>query len=154
MEFVCLLFLLLYYGFCNFYVNLILKIIIDALYFLSLGNLTYHIPTGIAEDRFSVDPHTGVVSLRAPLDRETRGLYIVPVYVTSPPRRTGSQQIDVTTVAVRVIDVNDHAPEFRPGTCYTVTIPENSDLAVIHTVVATDLDSGPNGEVTYSITGE
>jgi protocadherin-16/23 len=57
-------------------------------------------------------------------------------------------------VAVRVIDVNDHTPEFRPGTCYPVAVPENSDLAVIHTVVATDLDIGPNGEVTYSITGE
>jgi protocadherin-16/23 len=94
------------------------------------------------------------VSLRAPLDRETKDLYTVPVYVSSPPRRPGSQQFDVTTVVVRVIDVNDHAPEFRPGTCYTVTVPENSDLAVIHRLVATDLDSGPNGEVTYSITGE
>jgi protocadherin-16/23 len=79
---------------------------------------------------------------------------MVPVYVTSPSRRPGSPQFDITTVDVRVIDVNDHAPEFRPGTCYTVAVPENSDLAVIHTVVATDLDSGPNGEVTYSITGE
>jgi protocadherin-16/23 len=52
------------------------------------------------------------------------------------------------------MDVNDHAPEFGPGTCYPVAVPENSDLAVIHTVVATDLDIGPNGEVTYSITGE
>ncbi|XP_069675157.1 protein dachsous-like isoform X2 [Periplaneta americana] len=116
------------------------------------GNLTYHVPAGIADDRFSVEPHTGVVSVRALLDRETRDRYLVPVYVTSPPRRPGSPQFDVTTVAIRVTDVNDHAPEFRPGTCYTVAVPENSDLAVIHTVVATDLDSGPNGEVTYSIT--
>lgn len=101
-----------------------------------------------------MDPHTGVVTVRAPLDRETRDLYMVPVYVTSPSRRPGSSQVDVTTVAVRVMDVNDHAPEFGTGTCYPVAVPENSDLAVIHTVVATDLDSGPNGEVTYSITGE
>lgn len=79
---------------------------------------------------------------------------MVPVYVTSPSRRPGSSQVDVTTVAVRVMDVNDHAPEFGAGTCYPVAVPENSDLAVIHTVVATDLDTGPNGEVTYSITGE
>jgi protocadherin-16/23 len=121
---------------------------------LSPGNLTYYIPTGIADDRFSVDPHTGVVSVRASLDRETQDHYMVPVYVTSPPRRPGSPQFDVTTVAVTVVDVNDHAPEFRPGTCYNVAVPENSDLAVIHTVVATDQDSGPNGEVTYSISGE
>jgi protocadherin-16/23 len=52
------------------------------------------------------------------------------------------------------MDVNDHAPEFGLGTCYPVAVPENSDLAVIHTVVATDRDIGSNGEVTYSITGE
>ena len=111
-------------------------------------------PEGIGDDCFSVEPHTGVVSVRGPLDRETRDRYMLPIYVTSPPRRPGSSQFDVTVVAVRVTDVNDHAPEFKPGTCYTVAVPENSDLAVIHTLVATDLDSGPNGEVTYSITGK
>ena len=109
---------------------------------------------GIGDDRFSVEPQTGLVSIRSPLDRETKDRYMLPVYVSTPPRRPGSPQFDVTIVAVRVTDVNDHAPEFKPGTCYTVAVPENSDLAVIHTLVATDLDSGPNGEVTYSITGE
>ncbi|KAJ9587766.1 hypothetical protein L9F63_018792, partial [Diploptera punctata] len=112
----------------------------------------YYLPEGIGDDSFSVEAQSGVVSVRAPLDRESRDRYMIPVYVTTPPRRPGSPQFDVTIVAIRVTDVNDHAPEFKPGTCYTVAVPENSDLAVIHTLVATDLDSGPNGEVTYSIT--
>jgi protocadherin-16/23 len=150
-----------YVGIDTFYIKVVIFLTslsssygIDAVLFLRSGNLTYYIPNGIADDRFSVDPHTGVVSVRAPLDRETRDGYMVPVYVTSPPLRPGSPQTDVTTVAIKVIDVNDHAPEFKSGTSYAVTVPENSDFAVIHTVVASDLDTGPNGEVTYSITGE
>lgn len=63
-------------------------------------------------------------------------------------------QFDVATIVIRVTDVNDHAPEFRPGSCYPLAIPENSDLSIIHQVVATDLDEGPNGDITYSITGK
>jgi len=62
-------------------------------------------------------------------------------------------QFDVATLVVKVTDVNDHAPEFRPGSCYPLSIPENSDLSVVHTVVATDLDDGPNGDIIYTITG-
>lgn len=62
-------------------------------------------------------------------------------------------QFDVATILIRVTDINDHAPEFRPGSCYPLAIPENSEISVIHRVVATDLDEGPNGDITYSITG-
>lgn len=63
-------------------------------------------------------------------------------------------QFDVATIVIRITDVNDHAPEFRPGSCYPLAIPENGDLSIIHQVVATDLDEGPNGDITYSITGK
>lgn len=62
-------------------------------------------------------------------------------------------QFDVATLHVTVEDVNDHAPEFRPGSCYPIFIPENNEQSVIHTAVASDLDSGRNGKITYSITG-
>lgn len=113
------------------------------------GNLTYSIPEGIADGKFSVDPTTGSVVTSGSIDRETKSSYVVTVYV-----RDGSfpAQYDTTTVLISVVDVNDHAPEFGQS-CYPLYIPENSDLSVIHTVVATDADSGPNGEITYSITG-
>lgn len=63
-------------------------------------------------------------------------------------------QFDVATIVIRITDVNDHAPEFRSGSCYPLAIPENSDLSIIHRVVASDLDEGPNGDITYSITGK
>lgn len=63
-------------------------------------------------------------------------------------------QFDVAILHVTITDVNDHAPEFRPGSCYPLAVPENSDLAVIHTIVATDLDEGANGEIMYTIIGK
>lgn len=121
------------------------------------GNLSYHIPSGIADDLFTVDARTGVVSTRGALDRERTDEYTVPVYVTDSGGRHGSStdhssQFDVAMLTIQVTDVNDHAPEFRPGACYPLSVPENGDLAVIHRVVAMDLDSGLNGEITYTIT--
>lgn len=127
----------------------------------------------------------GIVTTRGQLDRETKAIYTIPVYVTdnSTPlvapaeasrsgrrggftnhihhgrsddtlrQRRNGDQFDVTTIVVRVTDVNDHAPEFRLGSCYPLAVPENSEDAVVHTVVATDLDDGPNGDITYTITG-
>lgn len=113
------------------------------------GNLTYLIPEGIADGKFSIDPQSGSVTTTSALDREEKSRYILTVYV-----RDGSfpAQFDTTTVVIQVLDVNDHAPEFGES-CYPLYVPENSDLSIIHTVVATDADSGANGEITYSITG-
>lgn len=69
-------------------------------------------------------------------------------------RQRPGDQFDVATIVVRVTDVNDHAPEFRAGSCYPLAIPESNETAVVHTVVATDLDEGANGVITYSIAGK
>lgn len=132
--------------------------------------MTYEIPKGVADDCFTVDSVRGIVSTKGTFDRETKASYIVPVYVmetttaaaAATSKSTAStksskvykSQFDVATIVVRIADVNDHAPEFRPGSCYPLAIPENSEVSIIHQVVATDLDEGLNGEVTYSITGK
>jgi len=64
------------------------------------------------------------------------------------------QHFDVATIFITIGDVNDNAPEFRPGSCYGLSVPENSDTAIIHTVVASDLDKGANAELIYSIIGK
>lgn len=91
---------------------------------------------------------------------------MIPIYVTesvggefgnsfaySKTNKNGLTLFDVATLVIKVNDVNDHAPEFRPGTCYPLAIPENHEAAIIHTVVATDLDDGLNGDIIYTITG-
>ncbi|XP_031221329.1 protocadherin beta-18-like [Mastomys coucha] len=53
-------------------------------------------------------------------------------------------------VQVVVLDVNDNAPEFEK-TLYEVQVPENSSVdSLVIKVSATDLDSGTNGEISYS----
>ena len=130
------------------------------------GNLTYEIPKGTANDLFAVDPSRGIVTTKGSFDRETKSIYTVPIYVmeSSAQFKTSTTQIkskgflkshfDMATIVIRINDVNDHAPEFRSGSCYPLAIPENSELSIIHRVVATDLDEGPNGEVSYSITSK
>ncbi|XP_044931311.1 protocadherin beta-11 [Mustela putorius furo] len=62
----------------------------------------------------------------------------------SPPRS------GTATVRVVVVDTNDNSPEFEQP-FYEVKIPENSLLgSLIVTVSASDLDSGKNGEISYS----
>ncbi|XP_043223379.1 protein dachsous-like [Amphibalanus amphitrite] len=114
----------------------------------SNGNPTYLIPAGIADSVFEIEPRTGEITTTKPLDRETAARYHVTVYA-----RDGSSpaQYDAATVIVNVIDENDHSPELR-GSCYPLRIPENSEESVIHYVVASDADTGINGEITYSIT--
>ena len=115
--------------------------------FLFSANVSFHIPGGAAADMFGVSK-SGVVFLREELDREQVPRYYVPILAKS------NKLLDLTTLEVIVVDENDNPPEFRPGTCYTLAVPENEDSSVIHTVAAVDADEGNNGELIYSIVGE
>ncbi|EZA53066.1 Protein dachsous [Ooceraea biroi] len=108
------------------------------------GNVTFSIPNDAASNKFAIAPN-GLVTLRGPLDREKVGRYSVSILARS------SKLLDITTLEVIVLDENDNSPEFRPGSCYTLAVPENQETSVIHTVAATDLDEGKNGEILYSI---
>ncbi|XP_004381164.1 protocadherin beta-11 [Trichechus manatus latirostris] len=63
----------------------------------------------------------------------------------SPPRS------GTALVRVVVVDINDNSPEFEQP-FYEVKIPENSVLgSPVVTVSAWDLDSGTNGEISYTL---
>lgn len=121
-----------------------------------------------------MDWQRGIVTTRGQFDRETQSRYTLPIYVrdanriaatpTSAIRKQRSsesntepatgQHFDVATLIITIGDINDNAPEFRPGSCYGLSVPENSEASIIHTVVASDLDEGANAEIVYSIIGE
>lgn len=109
--------------------------------------MSFGIPSNVASDKFTVLP-SGLVTLRGPLDREEASRYSVPILARS------SKLLDIGTLEVVVMDENDNSPEFRPGSCYTLAVPENQGTAVIHTIAAADLDEGKNGEIYYSIVGK
>lgn len=127
--------------------------------------LKYVIPDKAANDLFAIETSTGAIRTKGRLDRELKDQYQIPVFVfeteTIGHRKNEKarglensvyRSYDMTTVIVNVLDENDNAPEFAHGACYTLSIPENNELTVIHTVAAFDLDKGNNGEIVYSIT--
>lgn len=109
------------------------------------------IPSGVAGDKFVIDERLGTVTIKTKMDREETDQYIFPVYVTDSSTFQSTTNFDVATVLISILDVNDNPPTFKQGSCYTLTVPENNEPEVIHTVAATDKDIGANGIITYSI---
>lgn len=116
------------------------------------GNLTYQIPSGVAEDQFTIDERLATITVKSRIDREQRDTYFFPVYVTDSSTFQSTSNFDVATVSISILDVNDNPPTFKTGSCYPLAVPENNEPEVIHTVAATDKDIGANGVITYSIT--
>ena len=77
-------------------------------------------------------------------------LYLPPAYV----KDTAFPALyDTTTILVNVMDINDNSPVFKDPQ-YNLQVPENSQYSVVHTVMASDADTGKNGMVTYNIQGK
>ncbi|XP_031443073.1 protocadherin beta-16-like isoform X12 [Clupea harengus] len=86
--------------------------------------------------------------LQKPLDREKQDhmSLILMAVDGGDPQLSGTAQIRIS-----VLDVNDNAPVFTQA-AYKAVITENDPKGTLMTTVsASDLDQGPNGKVTYSI---
>ncbi|KAM4033934.1 cadherin-23 isoform 2-T3 [Anomaloglossus baeobatrachus] len=97
-------------------------------------------------DRFSLDKDTGIITLIARLDFETTQRYTLTVIA-----RDGGGEETTGRVRVNVLDVNDNVPIFQKDS-YLGAIRENEPSVI--TVIklrATDEDSPPNNQITYSI---
>ncbi|XP_055462729.1 protocadherin beta-6-like [Psammomys obesus] len=82
------------------------------------------------------------------LDRESRAEYNITISVTDlgTPRLTTQH-----TITVQVSDINDNAPAFTQSS-YALSVRENNSPALhIGSIRATDLDSGSNAHITYSL---
>uniref|UniRef100_A0A2K6PPR7 FAT atypical cadherin 4 n=1 Tax=Rhinopithecus roxellana TaxID=61622 RepID=A0A2K6PPR7_RHIRO len=106
--------------------------------------VTYTIISG-ADDSFRIDPESGDLIATRRLDRERRSKYSLLVRADD-----GLQSSDMR-INITVSDVNDHTPKFsRP--VYSFDIPEDTiPGSLVAAVLATDDDSGVNGEITYIV---
>ncbi|KAE8591215.1 hypothetical protein XENTR_v10018345 [Xenopus tropicalis] len=110
----------------------------------SFGKVSYFFSDD--PDRFSLDKDTGVITVITRLDYETTQRYTLTVIA-----RDGGGEETTGRVRINVLDVNDNMPIFQKES-YLGAIRENEPSVV--TVVklrATDEDSAPNNQITYSI---
>lgn len=114
------------------------------------GRVTYILITDTKD--FHVDSVTGVLSVSAPLDRERQEMYELRIRATdNGGNHEQSALFSDAIVRVTIDDINDNAPTFSLSD-YTVRIREDIPKGtVVAVVTASDLDSGPGGEVFYSL---
>uniref|UniRef100_A0A3B1ITV3 FAT atypical cadherin 1a n=1 Tax=Astyanax mexicanus TaxID=7994 RepID=A0A3B1ITV3_ASTMX len=105
--------------------------------------LKYTFKQKLDKNLFVISPDTGLITTAGPIHADHLPRYELDVI-------TSDRKV-ATKVIIDVIDVNNNAPEFEQSS-YKVSVDENMPAGTsVVTVKATDLDSGENGYVTYSI---
>lgn len=97
---------------------------------------------------FSIDEHTGVISLERPLDRELQLTYELKARASDQ----GSPRLSsLCQVVISVLDINDNPPVFEHRE-YTATVSEDVTVGTqVLRVQAASRDTDANGEISYSI---
>ena len=98
--------------------------------------------------KFRIDPTTGEVTVKAPLDRERvkKHVLIVVAKDEGTPVKTNYAKL-----IINIADHNDHAPTFMSKLVQT-RLHETADVGSnVLELLAVDGDFGENGRVTYSI---
>ncbi|XP_076257504.1 FAT atypical cadherin kugelei isoform X3 [Rhynchophorus ferrugineus] len=108
----------------------------------------YSIIGGNEHKKFTIHNKTGVITIAEMLDYERAKDYFLTIQAIDggiPPLS------NIATVNITVTDCNDNAPVFSP-TSYSARIREDAHVGdKILQIIATDLDSNENGQITYSI---
>ena len=114
------------------------------------GSIAYEIVGGNAKNGFFINSDTGKITVANNLDHEVQSLFVLNVTASDNGKPRLSSW---TIVSVNILDVNDNMPAFLRLN-YSFTVVENSPLkTVIGRAIAFDVDSGANGQLTYSLTG-
>jgi len=108
------------------------------------AEITYAIVGGNEHRIFTIDPHSGLVSVAASIDYERSRAF----FLTVQARDGGEPPLtNRATVNITVLDVNDNAPVFGQMS-YSAAVSESSEVGVgILSLTATDLDQGENGRI-------
>ena len=100
------------------------------------------------EQSFSVDPVSGVVRTKRPLDREAKEYYdlLIEAYDAGIPEMT-----KVVKLGITVLDLNDNPPRF-PNDTIIFSFPENLPSgSKVGTINVKDPDIGANSEVRFRL---
>lgn len=111
------------------------------------GPLSYYIASGNLDHAFHIDQLSGELSIRHPLDYEHIQKYVLWIEARDQgfPPYSSYEKVEIT-----IQDVNDNHPVFEKDP-FQADILENLSPQRVLIVSAVDLDSGPNGQLEYSI---
>nr|XP_033790107.1 cadherin-19-like isoform X2 [Geotrypetes seraphini] len=94
---------------------------------------------------FHIDAHNGTITVTKPLDREVTPWYNLTVKATEAK---DSKQVSKVPVHIRVLDINDNAPEFPQN--YKTYVCETAKAGqLIQTISAVDKDNPVEGHHFY-----
>lgn len=128
--------------------SVVLKVKADDIDKEDNGRVRYSLLT--PTDAFTIDSVTGDLTVKSMLDREMLSKYKLKIEARDQPKK-GRQLFSFTDVAITLGDINDNAPYCRPITA-NVKVAEDIPVGtVVYFVDAQDSDTGPNGEVFYSL---
>ncbi|GFN75003.1 fat cadherin [Plakobranchus ocellatus] len=113
------------------------------------GQLSYVISSGDdIQGAFKLDSFTGKLLVQSKLDYEKKTDYTLTLTVTD---LGNAPQLVSTDVKIVVLDENDNVPKFEKPT-YDLEISESAAVGTtLLSVRATDLDTGNNARIRYSI---
>ncbi|XP_047222516.1 protocadherin-23 [Girardinichthys multiradiatus] len=115
------------------------------------GLVHYEIISGNSKGHLKLDHQSGLLVVNHTLDYEADFKYILTIRATDGGQASENHNVAFTVVFIKVLDENDNTPYFMFPTV-TCSVLENLP-AFSHTcsVHAVDKDSGPYGQLTYSI---
>lgn len=113
------------------------------------SELVYSIAEGDSNGYFAISSDVGEITTVKALDYETIQSYSLTVEARDNSSSVQSQRTAVSHVDVIVGALNEHAPSFSQAS-FNVTLSEKKPLGTtVVDIDATDLDQGPQGEVTF-----
>ena len=113
--------------------------------------VTYDIVDGNKDGRFMIDPTTGQITVKGMLDRETEDFYELTIVATDSGKVVKHNA--TVTVQIFIKDVNDNIPLFAQTSLDVKLKEDASPGKEVAYFMASDIDLGVNGEITYSLHG-
>lgn len=99
---------------------------------------------------FRIDVRSGEMKLNMMLDRETIDSYKIKVNVKDP-EIAGTRLETSKDCVIRVLDVNDNKPDFKPSMTQFKMLPIVNEKTLVGYFGATDADLGLNSTIDYFI---
>lgn len=112
------------------------------------AQIYYAFVSGNDRGWFKIDPDSGLITTRAPLDREIEGT--VELRVSARDGGPNPKWAH-THVKVTILDENDEAPRFSQPRIEVALSEASPAQTLVAMLAAADHDQGTNGSVTYSL---